>query len=78
MILVHSTFMPGKLKLLRLHPQKNVQIMEANNINNILYIYIKHSRHNKYYTNKQKKIKVNTINLFGLGIFFWNKVIISH
>lgn len=41
MILVHSTFMPGKLKLLRLHPQKkkkNVQIMEANNINNILYI----------------------------------------
>lgn len=52
MILVHSTFMPGKLKL-RLHPQEknNVQIIEANNINNILYIYIyiKHG-HNKYYT----------------------------
>lgn len=48
MILVHSTFMPGKLKLLRLHPQNKLQIMKANNINNILYI--KHSKHNKYYT----------------------------
>lgn len=47
--------------------------MEANNINNILYIYIKHSRHNKYYTNK-KKLKVNRVNLFGLGDV-WNKVI---
>lgn len=44
--------------------------MEANNINNILYI--KH-RHNKYYTNK-KKLKVNRVNLFGLGDV-WNNVI---
>lgn len=43
--------------------------MEANNINNILYI--KHSKHNKYYTNK---LEVNRVNLFGLGKV-WNKVI---
>lgn len=58
--------MPGKKKTLRLHEKKKkeLQILEANNINNILYI--KHSWHNKYDTNKKKR-KVNRVNLFGLG-----------
>lgn len=41
--------------------------MEANNINNILYI--KHSRHNKYYTHKQKPKSKQSYNRFWfLGI----------
>lgn len=46
--------------------------MEANNINNILYI--KHTKHNKYNTKQtNRKLKVNRVNLFGLGKV-WNKV----
>lgn len=66
--------MPLKLKLLRLHPQKKRKkiTMEANNINNILYI--KHTKHNKYNTKQtNRKLKVNRVNLFGLGKV-WNKV----